>query len=407
MARWLKKIFGSDTDPVKATHDLFPNDCQEFYDNPYPYYEKLRTAEPFYRTTDGAWMISRYQDNKTALDHPALGNTPSRFSTLSPGKSNRYVCANLANNIMPFLDGTPHKEQRRAVARIFQKEVKSFTGRLSTIADEAVAGLTTEFKVIEDFAHPFAIRMICEILGIPVDSRLREWSASFFYLFTKIPTAEVRDEVDRHLTEFRDWVRGCFQSPTHSGVFAGLSELIATGELSEAVAIDTMILLFADGLENVDSGIGNALFIFSKHPKQWTKLREDESLLKQAVDELLRFESPAQYIARTCLEDFEWEGHQFKKDISVVLLLTSANRGGEFFENADQFDITRSPNPHLSFGRGRYSCLGSKLVELELAAILTALLKRFSGFELIGEIKWQTRTGHRWMEEGTFRAQSS
>ncbi|MDB2673472.1 cytochrome P450, partial [Akkermansiaceae bacterium] len=125
MARWLKKIFGSDTDPVKDTHDLFPNDCQEFYDNPYPYYEKLRTAEPFYRTTDGAWVISRYQDNKTALDHPALGNTPSRFSTLSPGKSDRYVCANLANNIMTFLDGTPHKEQRRAVARIFQKEVKS------------------------------------------------------------------------------------------------------------------------------------------------------------------------------------------------------------------------------------------------------------------------------------------
>jgi cytochrome P450 len=127
--------------------------------------------------------------------------------------------------------------------------------------------------------------------------------------------------------------------------------------------------------------------------------------VKLAVDEVLRFESPAQYIARTCLEDFEWEGNQFKKDITVILLLASANRDEQAFPDPARFDITRSPNPHLSFGRGKHSCLGSNLVELELAAILTALRKKFSGFELIGEIKWQNRTGHRWMEEARFRAQ--
>lgn len=405
MAKWLKRLLGTDIKANEEKSDLFPNDRQEFHDDPYPFYEKLRASEPFYRTADGAWVISRYRDNKNALDHPALGNSPSRFSTLSPGKADRYVCANLANNIMPFLDGTPHREQRRAVARIFQKEVKSFTGRLTLLADQAVAGLGEEFNVIEEFAHPFAIKMICEILGIPVETRLRDWSASFFYLFTKIPTATVRDEVDQHLAEFRNWVHECFQTSKPTGVLAGLADLISADKMKEETAIDIVILLFADGLENVDSGIGNALFTFSKHPDQWGKLRGDESLVKSAVDEVLRFESPAQYIARTCLEDFEWEGNQFKKDITVILLLASANRDEQAFPDPARFDITRSPNPHLSFGRGKHSCLGSNLVELELAAILTALRKKFSGFELIGEIKWQNRTGHRWMEEARFRAQ--
>lgn len=406
MAHWFKKILGTSPKAPEEPSNLFPNDRPEFYADPYACYEVLRRNHPFYRTPDGAWVISRHPDIKEALDHPSLGNRPSRFSTLNPGKSDRYVCANLANNIMPFLDGIPHKEQRRQVARIFQKEVKAFTPRLTELATSAVADLTPEFKAITDFAHPFALRMICEILGIPVDPRLRAWSNSFFYLFTKIPTAGVREQVDLHLGEFRDWVRSCFRSSNYGGVLAGLAELISTNELTEAIAIDTIILLFADGLENVDSGIGNALFAFSKYPDEWHKLRQDPSLVKSAVDEILRFESPAQYIARTCLEDFAWKGHFFKKDLSVILLLASANRDENIFPNADDFNISRLPNPHLSFGHGKHSCLGSTLVEFELATILTALATRFTSFELVGDITWQSRTGHRWMNEATFRGRS-
>lgn len=403
MASWLKKILRGTAKLPQEPTNLFPSDRQEFYNDPYPFYDTLRNEQPFYRTPDGAWVISRHSDIKIALDHPSLGNRPSRFSTLAPAKSDQFVCASLANNIMPFLDGIPHKEQRRQVARIFQKEVKAFTPKLTDLATSAVANLSDEFQVIAEFAHPFAITMICEILGIPPDPRLRTWSASFFYLFTKIPTAEVRSEVDRHLTEFREWILSCFHAPQQTGVLAELSTLIQTDQISQAVAIDTIILLFADGLENVDSGIGNALYSFSKHPSEWTKLCQEPSLLNSAVAEILRYESPAQYIARTCLDDFEWHGHQFKKDISVILLLASANRDEDTFSRASEFNISRTPNPHLSFGHGKHSCLGSRLVELELAAVLQALSHKFTSFRLIGNITWQKRTGHRWMEEATFR----
>lgn len=403
MASWLRNILGNRDRSPELLEDFFPNDQQAFHDDPYPYYRRLREKAPFYRTPEGVWVLSRYRDIKEALDHPSLGNSPSRFSTLNASKSNRFVCASLANNIMPFLDGIPHKEQRRQVARVFQKEVKTFLPRLDELARDAVAKLGSEVRIIRDFAHPFALQMICEILGIPVDGRLREWSGSFFYLFTKIPTAEVREEVDRHLTDFRHWVDACLDHPHPTGVLAALSSLVEAGELDRQVAVDTIILLFADGLENVDSGLGNAFLAFAQNPSQWERLRADESLVTSAVAEILRFDSPAQYIARTCLEDFEWQGHHFKKDLTVILLLASANHDDEVFPSPGQFDIARTPNPHLSFGHGKHSCLGSRLVESELAAILKPLRTKVSSIKISGDIRWQTRTGHRWMEEGTFR----
>jgi len=403
MPSWFRKRRRERSPEKVLSADLFPNDCQEFHDNPYPYYERLRSNDPFHRTPDGAWVISRYPDVKEALNHPSLGNRPSRFSTLAPSKSERFVCASLANNIMPFLDGRPHKEQRRLVARIFQKEVKTVSPGLEALARQAVENLPGEVEVISGFAHPFALTMICEILGIPEDPQLRIWSSSFFYLFTKIPSVEVREEVDQHLSEFRQWVKDCFEKKDPSGVVAGLARLVEAGDLPLTVAVDTLILLFADGLENVDSGIGNALLAFSDHPEQWQLLRQDHSLVKSAVDEVLRYDSPAQYIARTCLEDFDWEGHSIKKDITVILLLASANRDNSAFENPEQFDITRSPNPHLSFGHGQHSCLGSQLVELELSVILTALLGKVSKIKAVGPVNWQKRTGHRWMNGARFR----
>ena len=125
-------------------------------------------------------------------------------------------------------------------------------------------------------------------------------------------------------------------------------------------------------------------------------------MIKSAVDEYLRFESPAQYVARTCLEDFEWNGTQIKKDSSVILLLGSANRDEEVFDKSDSFDITRSPNKHLSFGQGRHSCLGGNLVELEFASLLRAFTRHFQSIKQTSNISWQARKGHRWMESGNF-----
>ena len=399
MLKKIRSLFGSE----KATEDedLFPFESPKFYHNPYPFYKRLRSEKSLYRSPSGAWVVSKYQDNLEALKHEFLGNSPSRFSTFHESKRERFVCADVANNIMPFLDGPKHTEQRKLMAKIFQMEVRAIREKLDAIAEQHVAPLKGKIEVIQDLGTPFAMQVICDILGITNDPSIRTWSNHFFYLFTQIPSMEVRDQVDQSLSEFRSWLNTEFDH-AECGILGQLKEAVEEGKLGKAEAIDSMILFFADGLENVDSGIGNLLYVFANHPDQWDILKNDSSMIKSAVDECLRFESPAQYVARTCLEDFEWNGTQIKKDSSVILLLGSANRDEEVFDKSDSFDITRSPNKHLSFGQGRHSCLGGNLVELEFASLLRAFTRHFQSIKQTSNISWQPRKGHRWMESGNF-----
>lgn len=385
----------------QAAEELFPYETESFYQNPYPYYERLRKEQPLYQVSESTWVLSRYEDNVKALRHPELGNRPSRFSTLHNSKRKRFICADVANNIMPFLDGPVHEQQRKIIGKAFRECVKSVSPQLGEIADKHVGRLPLRFEVMGDFATPFAMEVICRILGIPIDDKLKTWSENFFYLFTKIPSIEARTELDKRLTEFRYWLKEVINGEC-SGVAEILKLAIERQEIEEAVAVDSLILFFADGLENVDSGIGNILYVLASHPDDWRKLREDRDQLKGAVDECLRFESPAQYIARTCLSDFSWMGQDLKKDCNVILLLGSANRDSAQFDRPDFFDISRRANRHLSFGLGRHSCLGGNLVEQEFAAVLESLTKRFVEMRQVSAISWQKRKGHRWMEAGTF-----
>ncbi len=399
----LKKFWNLFSAPdSKMEADMFPFDSSEFYQDPYPYYQRLREKAPFYLSnSNGIWVLSRYRDVVDALSHPSLGNAPSRFSTLHDSKSNRFICANVANNIMPFLDGPRHRDQRKLLAKIFTLELKRIEPILPEIAERHVDNLTTEIEAVQDLGTPFAMDVICEILGIPTEDILRKWSNHFFYLFTQIPSAAVREQVDQSLSEFRAWLKNAF-ADVSAGLLGQLKTAINSGDIPEAVAIDSTILFFADGLENVDSGIGNLFHVFANHPTAWAGLRENPALIDTAVSECLRYESPAQYIARTCIEDLEWKGNLFKKNTNIVLLLGSANRDPNQFDKPDLFDLTRTPNRHVSFGLGRHSCLGGTLVELEFSAILKALTARFSKIESAGTIRWQKRKGHRWIEEGRF-----
>ena len=402
MLKKLRALWGAADTAVPE--NLFPIESESFYRNPYPFYERLRKEPPFYRSADGMWVLSRYEDNVEALRHKELGNSPSRFSTLHQSKRDRFVCADVANNIMPFLDGPSHEHHRKIIGKAFRESVKPIASQLDEIADKYVGALSSKFEVMSDLATPFAMELICRILGIPVDEKLKKWSENFFYLFTQIPSVELRSKLDENLAEFREWLLEVMR-----GNCQGLAKILISAvdrkDLDEAVAVDSMILFFADGLENVDSGIGNLLYAFASNPEEWSKLRADVSLLPGAVAECLRFESPAQYIARTCLSDFVWKGREFKKDSNVILMLGSANRDVTVFDEPERFNISRKPNRHLSFGLGRHACLGGSLVEQEFAAILAALRKRFREIRQVSAITWQKRKGHRWMEAGLFQGE--
>ncbi|HIF05832.1 MAG TPA: cytochrome P450 [Gemmatimonadetes bacterium] len=193
-------------------------------------------------------------------------------------------------------------------------------------------------------------------------------------------------------------VRGSNPGPDY------ISELVRLNRekaiLEDEQILDNLVLLLADGLGNVDKGICNAVAALLEHPDQWELLEREPELLPCAVDECLRFESPAQFIGRVAKEDLEINGQLIRKNEAVLLLLGSANRDPEQFDDPDRFDVSRDPNPHLSFGRSRHSCIGGTLVRLQMQTALGVLLQLIPRIEVSESgLTWQPRMGHRWLSE--------
>jgi cytochrome P450 len=155
-------------------------------------------------------------------------------------------------------------------------------------------------------------------------------------------------------------------------------------QLSEHELVSTAILLFAAGFETTTHLIGNGLFALLRHPDQLFLLRQDRHLLRPAVEELLRYDSPVQITARTANDDIQIAGHDIQAESTVLALLGAANRDPDRFTDPDRLDVTRSEGPPLSFGSGIHHCLGAALARLEAQVVLDRLLDRFGTMELVG-----------------------
>ena len=378
-----------------------------FLQDPYPTYAALREREPLLRSPAGAWVLTRYADVLAALGDTRLGNSPSRYAVLHPRNRSRHVAADVANNIIPFLEPPQHTLPRRLISRTFHARLHASAPRLDRVARELLelhAG-AGKLELIADFGTPFAATVLCGLMGLPEDDRDRliEWSRWFFYLFAPIPSEQILLGLDRALAEFRDYIAGAIDERRREARDDLIGSLLAArdGEesLGEAALIDHCMLLFADGIENVHAAIANAVVALLDHPQQLCRLREDPGLALRAADECLRFDSPAQSIARVAREDLELFGRTIRRDEPLLLVLGSANRDPARFRRPDALDVGRTPNPYLSFGRGRHSCVGAMLVRQEVAAAIGALFEVMPAVARAEtRLHWSPRPGHRWLE---------
>ena len=260
--------------------------------------------------------------------------------------------------------------------------------------------------MVRDYARPLSVAVLCHLLGISEEDeeRLTEWSVWFFYLFSVIPSEEIRRQLDESLVEFRDYFRRAIEEKRRSPRDDLISAMITAGEaeagLSDTEIADTCMLLFADGVENVDAAVGNAVAALLDHPNELARLRADPTLLPSAVDECLRFETPALFIGRVALAPLSIRGTSIPAQSAILLMLGSANRDPMQFTDPDRLDLGRRPNTHLSFGKGRHSCVGGRLVRLEMRIALGALLESLPEWIPVeGERHWEARLGHRWLSQ--------
>jgi cytochrome P450 len=372
----------------------------EFHANPYPFYHRLRAADPVHRTPMGLWVLTRYDDVVSVLKDPRFGR--EGFDQMLAN-----VYGEGARSML-FRDPPDHIRLRGLVSQAFTPRViDRMRSHIQDIVDRLLDSVQTAnaIDVITDLAYPLPVTVICQMLGIPTDahSGIRQWSADLARSVDAIGMPTDEDVVTRGraaqqamLDYFRDLIPERRRTPGDDL----LSLLIAVEEqgdrLSEGELLITCILLFVAGHETTVNLIGNGLLALLNHPEELAKLRADLTLLPGAVEELLRYDSPVQRTARISDTDVELDGRKIPKGSLVITAIGAANRDPAHFPDPDRLDIRRRDNRHVAFGFGIHFCLGAPLARLEGQIALDTLLRRMPGLRLATSVP-------EWRESSTLR----
>ncbi len=375
-----------------------------FVADPYPAYAELRREDPV-RYDEGTdhWLVARYEDVKALLRDRRLGRTYLHLATHAemghpdpPAWHDPFW--DLINAGILDMEPPDHTRVRRLVSKAFTpKFVEGLRPRVQAIMDELVDGVAGagEFDLIA-VAEPLPVTVIAEMLGVPETDRrhLRPWSADIVKMYELNPSVQMQRDAVRASTEFSDYLRTLARErkadPGDDDLISRLAAVVDEGEhLTEDELVGTCVLLLNAGHEaTVSSTLLGWLALF-RYPDRLKELREDRSLLPTAVDELLRFDTPLQMFERWVLEPIEVRGVAIPRGAELGLLFGSANRDPDVFVEPDELDLSRDPNPHLTFGAGIHFCLGAPLGRQELQISFATLMDRFPNLDLVEEPRWK------------------
>jgi len=379
---------------------------QAFIADPCPVVERLRADHPvIYDPATNQWLISRFTDVGTLLRDRRLGRSyvhvarHEEFGRTPPPAWQAPFDDSLRLQLID-MEPPDHTRLRRLVITAFTpRTVEGLRPRVTELVDGLVdAALERrEFDLLADLIEQLLVAVIAELLGIPAADRplLRPWSADMTLMFELARSEADERRAVRATVEFSDYLRALVRerrARPESDLLSQLALVAEAGDrLSEDELIATAILLLNAGHEASVNGAANAWWTLFRHPDALAAVRARPGLVPTAVDELLRFDTPAPLFERWVLEDIELHGVAIPRGQELALLFASANRDPAQLTNPDGLVLDRSPNPHLSFGAGIHFCLGAPLARLELAILFRAILERMPTLELVAEPAWKPR----------------
>jgi cytochrome P450 len=369
---------------------IHPLHLPDFYiGDPAPAYQQLRRDSPVHWTdaNGGFWGITRYEDIKF------IGSRPHLFSSaqgvLMPDGKPRTVDP---RPILITTDPPRHQAMRKLISKGFTpRQVNAMEPDIRAIVcgvlDSAEAGIELEYA--EGFVAKVPIRIIADLLGAPAEDweQFRAWSDASVGSADPDITLTPQDAFGALTTYFQQLIDLRKQNRTNDLISILLNAEVDGERLSPDELMAFLHLLLVAGNETTRNLIAMGTLALINHPEQMRMLVADPSLIPTAIEEMLRYISPVTHMTRWATEDVELRGKTIKKGQAVVLLYGAANRDEDVFgDTAEQFDITRNPNPHLAFGTGEHACMGLSLARLEARVFFEEFLARFDRIELTGEV---------------------
>lgn len=383
--------------------------------DPYPAFRRLRDEAPVHYSPEaGVWCVSRFEDCHAVLNDADTWSSRAMYDQLMNGGMEgppplswnvlRFVGRMLLKaRLHPnkFLhartliaeDGEAHAETRNIVNRGFTpRGIARLEPRIRTIARELVdAGLSRsdDLDLVRDLAVPLPVRMICEILGIEPERQdeFKAWTDTVIESTTTIRGRAVRPEVRPDfadpLVDMFAYVRRTARERRRHPAEDLISQIVAQrdGEvgLSDHDVVSFVTVLLVAGNETTTNLIGNALSALLDHSEALDHLHRIPASIPDAIEEVLRYESPVQMVFRTATRPAAICGTTIPKGAFVAVLIGSANRDERRFPDPDRFDIERRPQGHLGFGFGKHFCLGASLARLEARCALESALPHLTG----------------------------
>ncbi|MDQ1479218.1 MAG: hypothetical protein QOI44_79, partial [Actinomycetota bacterium] len=378
-----------DVDALLAEIFLTP----EGKSNPYPRYAAIRESSRAFRSGMGFVVVGRYEDCQWVLRDPRFGKGEmgpmwEEYGLTQVEWQERFPDFQQRVTSMLGLDPPDHTRLRRLVAKAFTpKTVENLRPDIVRLTDELLDQFDGVVDVMSALALPLPMAVIGEMLGIPAAEReaLQPHVRATAKTLEFNPPLEEMDAAARSSKIIAEHLEVLIAQRRAEPTDDLLSELVHVEEhgdqLSHAELISTVMLLFGAGFETTTNLIGNGLLALLDDPGELQRVRDDRSLMKTAVEELLRWDSPVQVDGRVAFEDVDIDGMAIAAGEQFVTLLGAANRDPRAFDDPDRFDVGRVGQPPMSFGGGIHYCLGAALARTEGAVVFDRLLDRFPVIE--------------------------
>ncbi len=366
-----------------------------FANNPYPTYQMLRDTAPLCRQPDGSVFLSRYDDVRGVITDALRFSSDKRVDFLPKfGPSPLYEHH---TNSLVFNDPPAHTRVRRLLQPFFSAQaMRRMEAGVASNVDDLLARAAERgvIDVMSEFAVVIPLNLVCDLLGVPAPERepLRHWASMILGGLEPVRSPEQIAAGNQAVLDFKAYLRDLIAAKRKRGIPDDAPDVLdvlirehdAGIGLTEDEILHSSIFMLNAGHDTTTSFITNGIDLLLRFPDQRARLAADPSLLRSAVEEMLRHESPLQIGNRKAQVDCEIGGEHFPAGTFFHLGIGAADHDERQFPDPEAFDITRNPNRHIAFGHGIHFCAGNAVARMEASLAFGKLLARFPHFERAG-----------------------